>query len=159
MFKQLLYSRMHQKALILASICFILDQISKSLAVNKLSTGSIYIYPYLDLNLVYNPGISYGLFPTNSTIGLYTLIFITGLITFCLLCAMLKSQEKFYIYSIGLIIGGALGNIYDRIHRGAVVDFISLHNETMYWYIFNLADVFVTVGAILAILHVFRSTK
>ena len=130
-------------------ICFIvlIDQISKILIHAKINLyESIQIIPHLlDFTYIRNKGIAFGINFAGSKV-----IFIVFpiLITFYLL-SLLKDKEfdkPFYQISLLLIIGGAIGNIIDRIFRGYVIDFIDFHINNVHWYVFNLADSSVTIG-------------
>jgi signal peptidase II len=130
-------------------ICFIvlIDQISKILIHAKINLyESIQIIPHLlDFTYIRNEGIAFGINFASSKV-----IFIVFpiLITFYLL-SLLKDKEfdkPFYQISLLLIIGGAIGNIIDRIFRGYVIDFIDFHINNVHWYVFNLADSSVTIG-------------
>ena len=130
-------------------ICFIVlsDQISKILIHAKINLyESIQIIPHLlDFTYIRNEGIAFGINFAGSKV-----IFIVFpiLITFYLL-SLLKDKEfdkPFYQISLLLIIGGAIGNIIDRIFRGYVIDFIDFHINNVHWYVFNLADSSVTIG-------------
>ncbi len=130
-------------------ICFIvlIDQISKILIHAKINLyESIQIIPHLlDFTYIRNEGIAFGINFAGSKV-----IFIVFpiLITFYLL-SLLKDKEfdkPFYQISLLLIIGGAIGNIIDRIFRGYVIDFIDFHINNVHWYVFNLADSSVTIG-------------
>ena len=130
-------------------ICFIvlIDQISKILVHAKINLyESIQIIPHLlDFTYIRNEGIAFGINFAGSKV-----IFIVFpiLITFYLF-SLLKDKEfdkPFYQISLLLIIGGAIGNIIDRIFRGYVIDFIDFHINNVHWYVFNLADSSVTIG-------------
>ena len=130
-------------------ICFILliDQISKILIHAKINLyESIQVIPHLlDFTYIRNEGIAFGINFAGSKV-----IFIVFpiLITFYLF-SLLKDKEfdkPFYQISLLLIIGGAIGNIIDRIFRGYVIDFIDFHINNVHWYVFNLADSSVTIG-------------
>tara|TARA_B100000949_G_C14260301_1_gene442504 strand:+ start:285 stop:734 length:450 start_codon:yes stop_codon:yes gene_type:complete len=130
-------------------ICFIvlIDQISKILIHAKINLyESIQIIPHLlDFTYIRNEGIAFGINFAGSKV-----IFIVFpiLITFYLF-SLLKDKEfdkPFYQISLLLIIGGAIGNIIDRIFRGYVIDFIDFHINNVHWYVFNLADSSVTIG-------------
>jgi signal peptidase II len=130
-------------------ICFIvlIDQISKILIHAKMNLyESIQIIPHLlDFTYIRNEGIAFGINFAGSKV-----IFIVFpiLITFYLF-SLLKDKEfdkPFYQISLLLIIGGAIGNIIDRIFRGYVIDFIDFHINNVHWYVFNLADSSVTIG-------------
>ena len=106
-----------------------------------------YIYPFLNFYLVWNTGIAFGLasFETNIYYHIITLIIL--LVNMVLIYLLIKSKGIF-TYFIALIIGGSIGNLFDRIYYYAVPDFIDLHLGNYHWFIFNIADIFITVGII-----------
>lgn len=137
------------KALTLAGVLGGLDQLSKWAVVYyfNLATEQAHpMTPFLDFRLIWNKGISYGLFDAQDTQNF--IIIISSLITLVMIWLLIKTPRLMPALGLALIIGGAAGNIADRIIYGAVVDFISLHIDTHYWYIFNLADVWITFGVI-----------
>ena len=114
----------------------------------------------LDFVLVFNTGISYGLFSGGGNLQRWILIILSLAIIIFLLNFLKNENSLISRISISLIIGGALGNIYDRFIYGAVVDFISLHAKGFSWYIFNIADIFIVLGVILFILsQIFKSSS
>ena len=140
---------------------FFLDRYSKNLILNLLENEKyLFINNYLNLNLVFNTGIGFGLFSLNA--GIYynmlsVLIFIIILILFYLMFKS-KTNEKIFF---SFIIGGAIGNLYDRIIYKAVPDFIDLHIKDFHWFTFNIADIFISFGVIFMILNelVFKKEK
>ena len=102
----------------------------------------------LDFVLIWNTGISYGLFDSSGMFGRVTLSVLGLLITLFLLVQMVRSTGKLERLGYCFIIGGAIGNIIDRVIYGGVIDFISFHYENYYWYVFNLADVWISLGVI-----------
>ena len=125
-------------------IIFLFDRYSKTQVINKLEK-TYYFNDYLNLDLVWNTGIGFGLL-SQSSILLYNLIsIIIGLvIIFLIYYVFLKKIREKFIFSI--IIGGAIGNFYDRMVFKAVPDFIDLHFKDFHWFTFNVADVFITLG-------------
>ena len=109
--------------------------------------GPVRLAPFFDLVLVWNRGISYGLFQQHDDWGRYTLIGLAAVAAIGLAIWIWKSHEKLTTVALGLIMGGALGNGLDRILHGAVVDLFHFHLGSFSWYVFNLADVFIVVGA------------
>ena len=112
----------------------------------------LFINNYLNFNLVFNTGIGFGFFSLNN--GIYyniltAFIFIVILVLFFI---MIKSKTKEKIY-FSLIIGGAIGNLYDRIFFKAVPDFIDLHFQSFHWFSFNIADIFISLGIIFVLLN------
>jgi len=131
-------------------IIFGLDRISKLYVLNLAETDqyvNIYINKFLNFHLIWNTGVGFGLFPsdTNFYYNLITLLII--LINVIILIMIFKSSNyKFFLLLI--ILGGSLGNLFDRIYYKAVPDFLDLHYNDFHWYIFNVADIFITVGII-----------
>ena len=119
----------------------------------------IYVNEYLDFILVFNTGISYGLFSGGGDFQKWILISLSILIIIFLLSLIRNESTILSKLSISFIIGGALGNVLDRFTYGAVVDFISLHAKGFSWYIFNIADMFIVLGVILFILSQFILSK
>ena len=139
-------------------ISFILDRISKNYIINS-DLNNIFITDYLNLNLVWNTGIGFGLFATEANI-VYHLIsfFIFCIIIFIIFVAF--KEEIISKISYALIIGGAFGNLFDRVTLFAVPDFIDLHYNNYHWFTFNIADIFVTIGVILIIIaEIFKNHK
>jgi len=132
---------------VVISIIFFLDRYTKLFILNNFTENTYYLNNYINLDLVWNTGIGFGLFSSNSDIiyNLTSLLIIMVII--CLIYFLIRSEtyEKI-IYSI--IAGGALGNFYDRIFFKAVPDFIDLHYKNFHWFTFNLADIFITLGII-----------
>jgi signal peptidase II len=106
------------------------------------------VTPFLNLVMVWNPGISYGLFPAGSSSGRLVLVGISIAAVLALLIWMSNASSRLVAAGIGLIIGGAIGNLIDRLVYGAVADFFSFHYAGYYWYVFNIADVAITAGVI-----------
>ena len=118
--------------------------------INLQSTGTdidFYIFPFLNFYLVWNTGIGFGLAAMESNIYYHILTSIIAIVNIGLIFFLIKSKG-IYAYSIVLIIGGSLGNLFDRIYYYAVPDFIDLHFGNFHWFIFNVADIFITVGII-----------
>ena len=129
------------------SIIFFLDRYTKLFIINNFTENTYYLNNYINLDLVWNTGIGFGLFSSNSDIiyNLTSLLIIMVII--CLIYFLIYSEKyEKIIYSI--IVGGALGNFYDRIFFKAVPDFIDLHYKNFHWFTFNLADIFITLGII-----------
>jgi len=139
---------------IIVSLIFLADRISKVyiLKIAELeSTVDIYITQYLNLYLIWNKGIAFGLFSYNESFFYNVITCIITIITVVILVMIIKN-EGFKKYSLLLILGGSLGNLFDRIYYSAVPDFIDLHINNFHWFIFNFADIFITVGVICLIL-------
>ena len=142
---------------VLSLIAFVIDRVSKNEILSIFEEDNlerIFVNPFLDLFLVFNTGISYGLLGGESSFQKWLLIIISVSIVAFLLLWMKDSTSRLVNISISFITGGALGNILDRILYGGVIDFISLHAYGYYWYIFNAADVFIVFGVILFLIKI-----
>ena len=136
-------------SLIILSI-FSFDRLSKVyiLKTAELNNGiDIYVTPYLNLFLVWNKGIAFGLLSVDESLMYNIVTLIIMIITFIILLMSVRSKglEK---YSLIAVFGGATGNIFDRIYYSAVPDFIDFHIGDFHWFIFNIADIFITIGVI-----------
>ena len=107
----------------------------------------LYIYSFLNIYLVWNTGIGFGLASMESNIYYHVLTAFIVTINIGLIFFLIKSRS-ISAYLIALIIGGSLGNLFDRIYYYAVPDFIDLHLGNYHWFIFNVADIFITAGII-----------
>lgn len=137
--------------LLVALLALIADQLNKYWTIEIFDLGSrgrVAVTPYLDLVLHWNPGISFGQLPQNSDLGRYLLIGFSVIAVIALFIWLAYSYSRLVAASVGLIIGGAIGNLIDRIVHGAVADFFSFHYSGYYWYVFNIADVAITFGVI-----------
>ena len=145
--------------LLIILIIFFLDRYSKNLILVLLENEKyLFINNYLNLNLVFNTGIGFGLLSLNSGIYYNMLSILIFLVIIILFFFMLKSKTSEKIF-FSLIIGGAIGNLYDRIVYQAVPDFIDFHIQSFHWFIFNVADIFITIGVIFMILVEITDTK
>tara|TARA_B100000780_G_C21071485_1_gene431180 strand:- start:311 stop:808 length:498 start_codon:yes stop_codon:yes gene_type:complete len=129
-------------------IIFTLDRVSKIKIVNhQLDNNSIFINDYLNFHLIWNTGISFGLLSQNENIYYHFISFIIFLVIIFLIYLICKANfiEK-SLFSI--ILGGAIGNFYDRLVYLAVPDFIDIHINDFHWFTFNIADIFITIGVI-----------
>ena len=142
-------------------IIFSLDRISKLIIIDLNKTNELTNYrltSFLNLDLVWNTGIGFGLLSSNSSI-IYNSI--TGLIVIILiiLVFMIIKSNLFEKILYSIILGGALGNVYDRIAYFAVPDFIDIHYQRFHWFTFNIADIFITIGIFLLIIKEFFLTN
>tara|TARA_B100001057_G_scaffold282953_1_gene283345 strand:- start:3304 stop:3798 length:495 start_codon:yes stop_codon:yes gene_type:complete len=141
---------------------FIIDRISKLLIINSSETfenHGLTITSFLNFNLIWNDGIAFGLFSFDEKFYYNLLTIIICSIILIIIWLMLKSKglEKMGFL---LIIGGSLGNIYDRVYYSAVPDFIDIHFNNYHWFIFNVADIFITIGIVFLIsIEIFSSKK
>jgi signal peptidase II len=104
------------------------------------------VTPFFDLVMVWNPGISYGLFPQESALGKYILLALIVAVIVGLFVWLARSESRMTAVALGAIAGGAAGNVVDRIVHGAVADFFSFHAFGYQWYVFNLADTAIVAG-------------
>ena len=144
--------------LIIIIFIFGLDRYSKNQIINNFSDGAYYINDFINFDLIWNTGIGFGLLSSNSSI-IYNLIslLIASVIIFIIIIGI--KSDKFDRIIFSLIIGGALGNFYDRATLKAVPDFIDLHYGNFHWFTFNLADIFISLGIIAFILRGFLLKK
>ena len=143
-------------------IIFIIDRISKIAIINsteKFGEKNIEVNSFLNLNLIWNDGIAFGLFSFNDKIYYNILTIIIILITLIILW-MITKTTKFEKLAFIMIFGGSIGNIFDRLYYSSVPDFIDIHYNNFHWFIFNVADIFITLGVILLInLELFSKKK
>ena len=138
------------KKIIIILAIFFLDRVSKIYLLNLQEDGTnidFYIYSFLNFYLVWNTGIGFGLASMEANIYYNILTTIIIIVNIGLIFFLIKSKG-IYAYFFALIIGGSLGNLFDRIYYYAVPDFIDLHFGNFHWFIFNVADIFITVGII-----------
>ena len=145
----------------LTFLIFLLDRVSKIYVINldkKLSGSEIFLSKYLNISLIWNEGIAFGLLSFNQE-NLYNLLtFLIILIIFFILIMIFKSSGLKKIALI-MILGGALGNVFDRILYKAVPDFIDFHIGSFHWFVFNVADIFITLGIFFMILLEFTDNN
>tara|TARA_B100001996_G_scaffold25323_1_gene19540 strand:+ start:432 stop:947 length:516 start_codon:yes stop_codon:yes gene_type:complete len=129
-------------------IIFFFDRISKIKIINhQLGNNRVYINDFINLDLVWNTGIGFGFLSSNSNFFYNSITLIISCVIIFLLYLIIKSKfiDKI-LYSI--VLGGALGNFYDRLLYFAVPDFIDFHYRSFHWFTFNIADIFITIGII-----------
>ena len=145
--------------LLILILCLILDQLSKNIALvnyNLLKDG-ILISDYLNLVYVENRGVSFGFFSEHDKSFYFGVLSI--LISVYIVFLIFKSQLNIELIGLSLILSGALGNGFDRIYHQYVIDFIDFHIGDYHWPAFNLADSFISIGAILFIFSMLKSSK
>ena len=141
----------------LAAIIVIFDQVTKALVLSNLEPyQAIEWAPFLSCVLVFNTGISFGLFAGETALLRWVLIGLALAVSVLLTSWLYKEKRLRVASALGLILGGAIGNVVDRIFRHAVVDFLDLHIGGWHWPAFNLADSAITVGVVL---YVFTSLR
>ena len=139
---------------IIVLLIFFFDRISKIFVINlddKLLGSEIFSSKFLNISLIWNKGIAFGLFSFSEKL-IYNSLTIVILIIILIIIFMTIKSEGLKKYSLLMILGGAFGNIFDRIFYKAVPDFIDFHYENFHWFIFNVADIFITLGVIFMIL-------
>ena len=139
---------------------FLIDRVSKLLIISSPETYEQYgssITSFLNFNLIWNEGIAFGLFSFDDKFYYNFLTIFICFITIIIIWLMFRS-EGFEKFSYLMIIGGSLGNIYDRIYYFAVPDFVDIHFNNYHWFIFNVADIFITLGILsLVSLEIFKT--
>ena len=141
---------------ILLAVVF-LDLITKELAESLLSSGEIRVLPFLKLYLIYNKGAAFGIFSDLPDFIRIPLLTITPVIAFLVTYFYSSKEGKRWVaVAMGLIGGGALGNLYDRLFLGKVRDFIHLHVGDHYWPAFNIADASITLALFIVIAGSFK---
>ena len=128
-------------------IIFILDRVTKIHVINELSDRAYFFNDYINFDLIWNTGIGFGILSTESEL-LYNIITIFIGLVLLVLFWILFTSDRFDKYVFSLIIGGAIGNFYDRLTLKAVPDFIDIHYNNFHWFTFNIADIFITLGII-----------
>tara|TARA_X000000368_G_C22584696_1_gene516673 strand:+ start:70 stop:576 length:507 start_codon:yes stop_codon:yes gene_type:complete len=144
--------KIYSICLFIAILIFTIDRISKNIILELLiNKKTIYINDFLNLELIWNLGIGFGLLSSKSSLIHYLISSIIGLVIIFIMFLIFKSKliDKI-LFSI--ILGGAMGNFYDRIVFMAVPDFIDFHYLNFHWFTFNIADIFITIGIIAIIL-------
>ena len=138
------------KRIIIILTIFFFDRATKSYLIGLQEHGTdvdFYIFPFLNFFLVWNTGIGFGFASLETNIFYHSLTTIIIIVNLVLIFFLLKTKDN-YTYLLALIIGGSLGNLFDRMYYYAVPDFIDLHLGNYHWFIFNIADIFITVGII-----------
>ena len=149
------------KKVIIVSILFFLDRISKVYLIHLQEIGTnidFYILSFLNFFLVWNTGVGFGIMSLEANIYYHILTIIIAIINVVLIYYLFKVRG-IQIYFVALILGGSLGNLFDRIYYYAVPDFIDFHIGNFHWFIFNVADIFITTGIVGIILFEFLKKK
>ena len=136
--------------LLIAILAFFIDQLSKwwMLAFVMNPPQVISVTPFFNLVLAWNKGVSFGMFNDQGDSGAWILSSIAILITLVLIYWLIKAKTNITATGLGAIIGGAIGNVFDRLNHGAVLDFLDFYVNNLHWPAFNAADSFITIGAI-----------
>ena len=133
---------------------FFLDRFSKFKIVNYFTENNsvIYVNDYINLDLIWNKGIGFGLFNLDGGL-LYHLVSLLIFIIMVVIIYLIFSSKKIDKFFYSIVFGGALGNFYDRVTFFAVPDFIDLHYYDFHWFTFNIADIFISLGIVFLILN------
>lgn len=153
---------MFGRGLAIAAVTLVLDQISKwwILSVFDLpSRGVVEVLPFFNLAMVWNRGVSFGLMAADGDLGRWLLVGLTVAISVGVLVWLRRAADVLTVLGLGLILGGAIGNIIDRIAYGAVADFVQLHAFSYSFYVFNVADAGITIGVALLLWDAILSGK
>tara|TARA_Y100000590_G_scaffold5057_1_gene6837 strand:+ start:6036 stop:6530 length:495 start_codon:yes stop_codon:yes gene_type:complete len=144
----------------IVSVIFVIDRLSKIYIVDLIQTHEkeIFVNDFLNLTLNWNTGIAFGLLSSNANL-FYHLVSALILLIIIYLIYLMVLSDNFGKIILSLIIGGALGNLYDRLNYFAVPDFIDFHIQTFHWFTFNLADIFITLGIIIMLFKEINSKK
>jgi len=149
-----MFNKLNLYILLLIIFIFTFDRIIKNIIIKNFIEETVYINNFINLDLIWNTGIGFGLLSSDSFL-IYNLI--TGLIGLVIIIlfyfVIISNKLDKLIFSV--IIGGAIGNLYDRLLYNAVPDFIDLHYNTFHWFTFNVADIFITLGVLAMILKEF----
>jgi len=147
-FKKNLFIKKENIILIILIILFFsLDRISKIQIITNFSERIYLITDFINFDLIWNTGIGFGLLSFDSSLIYNSITFFIGaVILFLIYLAITSTNAEKLIFST--IIGGAIGNFYDRLTYNAVPDFIDLHYNDFHWFTFNVADIFITLGII-----------
>ena len=131
-------------------IIFLLDRVSKIYVINldkKFLGSEIFSSKYLNISLIWNEGIAFGLLSFDQD-NLYNILTFLIILIILFIFIMISKSSGFKKYALLIILGGAFGNIFDRIIYKAVPDFIDFHIGDFHWFIFNVADIFITIGIV-----------
>tara|TARA_Y100000996_G_scaffold43896_1_gene30393 strand:- start:4516 stop:4995 length:480 start_codon:yes stop_codon:yes gene_type:complete len=140
------------------------DQLSKLFIAKNLNLGqSLSLFPFFDITLVFNTGVAFSLFSDGGNQGRWLLVILVLLVLVYLTYVLIKENlNEFESISLLMVLGGGIGNLLDRTFRGHVVDFIHLYYENYSFYIFNLADTYISIGVIIyliGMIYQFKKTK
>ncbi|HLT76711.1 MAG TPA: signal peptidase II [Ferrovibrio sp.] len=145
-----------------AAVILLGDQLSKMFFLDLVAQHSppvIYVAPFFNLVQVWNTGVSFGLFQEDSAVRSWTLVGVAAAVLVWLSIWLWRAHNRLVAVALGGIIGGAIGNIIDRLRFGAVFDFVDLHAFGWHWPAFNLADSAIVVGVGLLLLDGLRPSR
>lgn len=138
-----------------ALLILAMDQLTKQLVLDWFAQGgeSITVTPFMNIILAWNPGVSFGFLRAGTAAASWALFALASVISVMVLYWLWQAPNRYQAFCYGAILGGALGNMLDRRAYGAVVDFIDWHAFGYHWYVFNIADCGIVVGALLLVLY------
>jgi signal peptidase II len=143
-------------------LIFLLDRVSKIYVIylnDKFLGSEIFSSKFLNISLIWNEGIAFGLFSFKNQ-DIYNILTILILIIILFIFFMIIKSKSFEKYALSMILGGALGNVFDRIIYKRVPDFIDFHINDFHWFIFNVSDIFITIGVIsMIVLEIFNKNN
>ena len=143
-------------------IIFIIDRVSKLYFIGIEELGEkvdFYIFPFLNFIMAWNTGIGFGIAAIEANIFYHIITFIIACINLILIYILIK-YKNFQAILVTIILGGSLGNLFDRIYYFAVPDFIDFHIANFHWFVFNVADIFITIGILgLIFFEIFSKKK
>ena len=142
-----------RKGLIAAVVIFVADQLSKFLVRDVLLDGQsiVVVYDFFNVVTAWNTGVSFSMFDNHGILGIVLLSALSIMIVAYLLYWMSREKNVFLQVALGFVVGGALGNVIDRMCFGAVFDFLDFHIGSGHWPAFNIADSFICIGAVMII--------
>jgi len=140
--------------LIVVIFIFAFDRLSKLYILNLLEREqvvNVYINQFMNLNLIWNTGIGFGLLSSETNFYYNLITFLIVIINIIILVMIIKSNDYKFFFLL-MILGGSFGNLFDRVYYRAVPDFIDFHYGDFHWFVFNVADIFITIGIICLII-------
>ena len=138
--------------------CVFLDRYTKNEVISNFSENVFFINNFINIDLIWNTGIGFGFLSTESSL-FYNLVSALVGVVIIVLCYFIIISEVTDKLIYAIIIGGAIGNFYDRLIFNAVPDFIDLHYDRYHWFTFNVADIFITLGIIIFLINEFLKNK
>lgn len=148
------------KGLFVAVLVIMADQLTKFFAdAQFIENKPLVVNEYFNLIKVWNTGVSFSMFNNHGKIGVILLSLFALLVVAFLLHWMYKELDKTKIIALGMIVGGALGNVIDRVRFGAVLDFLDFHYKSSHWPAFNVADSFICIGALILIILEIKDSR
>lgn len=151
-----------RQGLLVAVVIFLIDRVSKWWFIDVFelpNKGIVEVLPFFNVVMVWNRGVSFGLLPADGDLGRWLLVAMTGFIVAGLAWWLRSVPSRLLGFAIGLVIGGATGNIYDRVKFEAVADFFQFFVGNWSFAVFNVADSFITLGAIILVWDAFFGPK